>query len=256
MTVKSSYAPGQFCWADLTTTDPAAAKAFYTALFGWTAEDMPLPGGAYTMFRKREHDVAGLGGQPPEEQSRGIPPHWNIYVSVADADAVAAKAAELGGNILAPAFEVMESGRMAIVADPTGAVFFLWQPKKHIGATLWGEPGAPSWFELQTTDPEKAKAFYTALFGWSTGGDATYTEWIVGGEHVGGMLKIDPSWGPVPSNWGAYFTVESADDTVAKARELGAKVYVAPKEIGGGGRFAVLADPQGAMFSVYEEKRR
>ncbi|MDC3960584.1 VOC family protein [Polyangium jinanense] len=256
MTVKSSYAPGQFCWADLMTTDPAAAKAFYTTLFGWTAEEMPFPGGTYTMFRKREHDVAGLGGQPPEEQSRGIPPHWNVYVSVDDINAVSAKAATLGGNILAPAFDVMESGRMAILADPTGAVFFLWQPQKHIGATLWGEPGAPSWFELQTTDPEKAKAFYTALFGWSTGGDATYTEWIVRGEHVGGMLKIDPSWGPVPPNWGAYFTVENADDTVAKARGLGAKVYMPPKEIGGGGRFAVLSDPQGAVFSVYEEKRR
>jgi uncharacterized protein len=256
MTVKSSYAPGQFCWTDLMTTDPAAAKAFYTTLFGWNAKDMPFPGGVYTMLQKGEHEVAGLGGQPPEEQSRGIPPHWNVYVSVDDAEAAAAKAASLGANVLAPPFDVMDSGRMAILADPTGAVFFLWQPKHHIGSTLWGEVGAPSWFELQTTDPERAKAFYTALFGWSTGGDATYTEWIVDGQHVGGMLKIDPSWGPVPPNWSSYFSVESAEDTVSRARALGAKVYMGPKSAGTTGTFAVLADPQGAMFSVYEEKRR
>lgn len=256
MTVKSSYAPGQFCWTDLMTTDPAAAKAFYTTLFGWRAEETAYPGGAYTMFQTREHDVAGLGAQPPEELSRKIPPHWNVYISVDDAEAVSAKAVSLGATLHAPAFDVMESGRMAILADPTGAVFFLWQPRKHIGATLWGEPGAPSWFELQTTDPEKAKAFYTALFGWSTGGDATYGEWIVNGEHVGGVLKIDPSWGPVPPNWSAYFTVENADETVAKVRDLGGKVYIPPKDIGSGGRFAVLSDPQGALFSVYEEKRR
>ncbi|MRG96219.1 VOC family protein [Polyangium spumosum] len=257
MTIKSSYAPGQFCWTDLMTTDPAAAKAFYTALFGWSAADMPYNhAGVYTMLRKGEHDVAGLGGQPPEEASRGIPPHWNVYVSVADASAAAEKAASLGATILAPAFDVNDSGRMVILADPLGAVFFLWQPGKHIGATLWGEVGAPSWFELQTTDPERAKAFYTALFGWSTGGDASYTEWIVNGEHVGGMLKIDPSWGPVPPNWGSYFTVENAEDAVTRAKALGAKVYMPPRDIGVTGTIAVLADPQGATFSVYAERRR
>lgn len=256
MTVKSSYAPGQFCWTDLMTTDPAAAKAFYTALFGWRVVDVPMPEGAYTMLQKGEQEVAGLGGQPPEETKQGVPPHWNVYVSVADAEAATAKAASLGATILVPAFDVMAAGRMAILADPLGAVFFLWQPKQHIGSTLWGELSAPCWYELQTTDPERAKAFYTALFGWSTGGDATYTEWIVEGEHVGGMMKIDPSWGPVPPNWGSYFQVENAEDAVTRAKELGAKVCMPPKEIGTTGTIAVLADPQGAVFSVYAEKRR
>ena len=257
MTVKTSYAPGQFCWTDLMTTDPAAAKAFYAALFGWSAADMPMDdGGAYTMFRQAEHDVAGLGGQPPEEKTRGIPPHWNVYISVADAEATTKKAASLGATVFAPPFDVMDSGRMAILADPTGAVFFLWQPGKHIGSTLWGERGAPCWYELMTHDPEKAKAFYSALFGWSTGGGASYTEWVVEGAHVGGMMKIDPSWGPMPSNWGSYFMVDDAEAAVARAKELGARVFMGPRAVGSTGIIAVLADPQGAMFSVYAEKPR
>jgi len=163
----TSHAPGSFCWIELNTSDPAAAKQFYSGLFGWDAEDTPAgPDMVYTMLRIKGLDVAAMCGLQAEQKAHGVPPHWMTYVTVESADDAAAKAASLGGKVMAGAFDVMDVGRMAVIQDPQGAVFCVWQPKAHIGARLVGETGTFGWDELWTTDTKKAVEFYTGLFGW------------------------------------------------------------------------------------------
>jgi len=249
MTKVATHPPGRFCWVELGTTDQAAAKKFYGTLFGWDAQDQPMgPGAYYTMFKKDGTDVAAGYTLRPEEQT--LPPHWNLYVSVASADAAAAKAKELGATILAPPFDVMEAGRMAVLQDPTGAALCVWQAGKNAGLGVVDEPGAFSWGELLTRDTVKAAAFYTALFGWGTKADPVYTEWTTGGRSIGGMMAIEKEWGPVPPHWLAYFQVEDCDRSTDKAKGLGATVRLGPKDIPHVGRFTMLVDPQGATFYV------
>jgi len=256
MAEKRAYTPGQFCWTELDTLDPAGAKAFYTALLGWSVEE--APGAQAAMFQKAGQDVAAVNALPPDQAARGVPSHWNIYVSVADVAAASAKAVELGGSVLVPpgAVDIGDFGIMAVIEDPTGAALGLWQPKAHNGSSSWGEPGAPCWFELQTKDTERAKAFYTALFGWGTGGDERYTEWVVDGAHLGGMLQIQESWGPAPPSWSVYFQVENVDESLSRAQSLGARPCMKPMDVGTMGRCVMLADPQGALFYLYAEKSR
>jgi predicted enzyme related to lactoylglutathione lyase len=187
-------------------------------------------------------------------QQQGVPPHWNSYVTVASADDSAAQAKKLGGNVMLEPFDVLDAGRMAVVADPTGAVFSLWQPKRHIGADLVNEPGAFCWNELYTTDPNKAADFYRGLFGWTK--DARhmdYGEYVIfnqGGRQMCGMMQIPKEWGPVPPHWLVYFAVDDCDASVAKATSLGAKAMMPPMDIENVGRFAMLTDPEGAGFAV------
>jgi hypothetical protein len=246
------HQPGRFCWPELATSDPQAAKRFYGEVFGWTAEDSPAaPGMTYAILKLRGKDVGGLYGQ--DERERGVPPHWNTHVSVASADEAAAKARELGGTVLAGPFEVMEHGRMAALQDPTGASFCVWQARSHIGARVVDEPGAMGWCELATADPKKAGPFYAQLFGWTlkpSGGG--YTEFMRAGASIGGMMGIGPDWGPVPSHWLTYFMVRDCDATADRAQELGARARVPPKDISNVGRFAVLVDPQGAHFAIIQ----
>src|SRR5262249_46454543 len=167
MAEHSSYPPGTFCWPELSTSDQKAAVAFYRTVFGWDLNDIPMgPDSSYSIFQIRGLDVAAAAGQQPQEREHGVPPHWNSYVSVANVDDSAKKAQALGAKVLAGPFDVMEVGRMAVIQDPTGAVFQLWQPKSHIGAKVLQEPGALTWTELATPDTEAAKTFYTSLFGW------------------------------------------------------------------------------------------
>jgi len=154
MVDKTKHEPGTFCWVELATSDGAAAKTFYTSLFGWTADDAPGGGGVYTTLRKNGKDAAALYELGP--QQKGVPPHWNSYVCVENADAAAAHAKELGGTVMMEPFDVMEHGRMAVVADPAGATFSVWQPRHNIGAQVVNEPGAFCWNELYTTDPRRA----------------------------------------------------------------------------------------------------
>lgn len=252
----TGHAPGSFCWIELGTNDPNGAKKFYKGLFGWEAEDMPAgPDMNYTMLRIRGLDVGAMYKLGAEETAHGIPPHWNSYVAVASADEAAAKAKALGGNILADAFDVMDVGRMAIVQDPLGATFEVWQAKAHFGVKLVGEAGTFCWDELWTTDRKKAAEFYTGLFGWKTkDGDAgpagVYTEWSNAGQPIGGMMEISPDMGPVPPNWLPYFMVEDCNATAETAGALGGKLFVPPTDIPNVGRFSVIADPQGAMFAI------
>jgi predicted enzyme related to lactoylglutathione lyase len=147
----------------------------------------------------------------------------------------------------------MEHGRMAVIADPTGATFCIWQPKQHKGVGVKGETNSLCWNELLTNDTEKAKDFYTKLLGWNSKtdtGEMAYTEWINGEDHIGGMMQIQPQMGPIPPNWGIYIAVADCDATAAKATSLGGRQYVPPTDIPNVGRFAVLSDPQGGVFNI------
>ena len=252
----TSHAPGSFCWVELNTSDPEAAKTFYTGLFGWQAEDTPAgPDMVYTMLRINGLEVGAMCGLQPEQKAHGVPPHWMSYISVESADNAAAKAASLGATVMAGAFDVMDVGRMAIIQDPQGAMFCVWQPKAHIGARLVGETGTFGWDELWTTDRKKAAEFYTGLFGWGAkegdmGEMGVYTEWQNGGQSIGGMMQISPDMGPVPPNWLPYFMVEDCDAVANKAAATGGKLFVPPTDIPHVGRFSVIQDPQGATFAI------
>ena len=251
MATMNGIAPGRFCWVELGTSDQAAAKAFYSGLFGWTPDDQPMgPEFFYTLLKHGGRDAGALYGLMPDQ--KGVPPHWMIYVAVASADDTAVKAASLGARTIMAPYDVMDLGRTAIFEDPTGAPFSVWEARRNKGLGVVDEAGAFCWGELSTKDPRKAEPFYRGLFGWGTQGDpkGPYTEWTQGGQPIGGMMKIAPEWGDMPPHWGVYFQVNDCDAAVAQAKGLGAKAMVEPKDIPGTGRFAVLADPQGASFSL------
>jgi len=255
--------PGSFCWPELATTDQKAATAFYRNLFGWEVNEQPMgPGETYSMFQLRGREVGAASTLRPEERQHGVPPHWNSYVSVANADETVKKAQQLGATVLAPPFDVMDAGRMAVLQDPTGAVFQVWQPNKHIGTRIQGEPGALTWTELATNDTKKAEQFYTQLFGWKAkvGHDAgmEYTEFSVSGTPGAGMMDTK-TFGPnvnIPPNWMPYFQVADVDATANKAKELGGGLNVPPTDIPNVGRFSVVRDPQGAVFAIIKMKPR
>jgi uncharacterized protein len=245
---------GMFCWVELATKDGPAAKKFYTSLFDWGVNDIPSEAGTYSMVQKKGKDAGALYELGREQQ--GVPSHWNAYVCVESADDTAAKAKKLGGTIAMEPFDVMEHGRMAIIQDPTGATFSIWQPKEHRGAQVVNEPGSFCWNELYTTDPKRAGDFYSNLFDWSrelmpmpppTG---EYTIFKKGDAQAAGMLKIAKEMGPAPPHWMVYFAVEDSDKTVENAKRMGGTVTVPPMDIPNIGRFAILNDPQGADFAV------
>jgi uncharacterized protein len=254
---RERYEPGTFCWVDLATTDPAGAKAFYGELFGWEAEDMPAGERAtYTMLRLDGDYVCALYEMDATRSEQGVPPHWFSYVSVADADATATRARELGGTVYGEAFDVLDAGRMAVVGDPTGALLGVWQPRAHIGARRVNDPGCFTWNELQTRDPEAAASFYARLFGWETepvkeDGKLVYVTIENAGAKNGGMMPMTEQHGDAPPYWLTYFTVPSCDAAAGKVRELGGRVLAGPLDLGAG-RIAVVSDPQGAAFALFE----
>lgn len=251
----SGRQPGQFCWYELATPDPAKAKAFYSGLFGWSWKDDPTDMGVYTLFKLRDLDVGACYEQMKDQREQGIPANWMVYVQVADADASTKKAAELGAKVLMGPFDVKELGRMSVLMDPQGATFSIWQPKSHTGSRLENESGTAGWCELATSDPEAAKTFYSALFGWKPRTSADkgmpYTEWDHGEWPVGGMYAIaDGQFKEMPPNWGTYFNVDDCDASVAKAAALGGKAVWGPFDVPNVGRMAGIADPTGAMFAI------
>jgi predicted enzyme related to lactoylglutathione lyase len=255
----TSHPPGTFSWPELATTDQKAGVAFYRALFGWDVSDSPIgPTEVYSTLQMRGKPVGAAYTMRPDERQMGVPSHWNSYVTVANADEAARKAASLGAKVVAPPFDVMEHGRMAVLQDPTGAVFQVWQPNKHIGAMILNEPGALCWTELTTTDTKAAEKFYTGLFGWGVkhgapGAPMEYTEFSVNGQPgIGMMAKPADMPAHIPSYWMPYFQVTNADESAAKIKELGGSIMVPPHDIPGTGRFAIGRDPQGAMFAVFQ----
>lgn len=254
---RERYEPGTFCWADLVTTDPAGAKAFYAGLFGWEVEDVPAgEAGTYTLMRLDGDEVCGLYEMDVRRREAGAPPHWLSHVRVEDADAVAARARELGGAVDGEVFDVGEYGRFATVRDPSGAVLVAWQTGTNAGARRVNDPGCMTWNELNTREPERMAAFYAELFGWEMeaqrqNGTLVYVTIRNAGSANGGIMPMSDQHGDAPSFWLAYFTVSSCDDAVARVRELGGELLAGPMEPGAG-RIAVLADPQGAAFAVFE----
>src|SRR6266576_461164 len=191
------HAPGSFCWIELATTDGPGAKKFYSEIFGWEAQDSPVgPDMVYTMLRLDGKDVGAL--YQKGEMMKDVPTAWASYISVTSADEIAAKAKALGGTVVKEPFDVMDVGRMAVIIDPTGAAFCIWQPRKHAGFGIKGAPNTVCWNELMTTDTAGASDFYTKLFGWvdnTHGGPMPYTEFKNGDTHAGGMMQIAPHMG-------------------------------------------------------------
>jgi uncharacterized protein len=255
MSERTELMPGNFCWPELATPDAGKAKAFYAGLFGWHPVDVPSAGGTYTLLQLRGLDVAALRTMSEPEKAQGIASSFLTYISTTSADASAARVAELGGQVLHGPFDVEGIGRMAAVADPGGVTFALWEARGHIGARLVGESNTLVWTELVTKDPAGAQAFYGALFDWTWKASETsaveYYEIHRGGRPIGGLLPMSGQrWADVPPGWMPYFGVADCGRAVARAGDLGGRAAVAPTDIPGVGRFAVLQDDQGARFSV------
>jgi len=245
-----SYPPGTPSWVDLSTPDKSASKAFYSALFGWEAEEQGPEAGGYEMFAKAGKHVAGLTPTMSESQ----PAAWTTYVSVENANATFDAAKKSGGNPIVEPMDILDVGRMTMFSDPTGAVIAAWQPRIHKGAALANEPGAFCWNELQTRDVEAATTFYRDVFGWgaetSEMGDMKYTEWKRGEVSIGGMMEMPAEIPPeAPAFWLVYFGVVDTDAAVARTKELGGVAFVEPTDIPAG-RLAVVADPSGAGFGI------
>jgi predicted enzyme related to lactoylglutathione lyase len=248
----SEYAPGTPSWVDLSSPDVGSSARFYRGLFGWEAvETGPVEQtGGYRMLTLGGRNVAGLG----PAQAEGQPALWTTYVSVADAGETAKRVADGGGRVMMDPLDVMGAGRMAVFSDAGGAVFAVWQPQSHHGADVVNEPGSLCWTELSTRDVEAAKRFYRTVFDWEADtrsyGETSYTEWKLGGRTIAGMVEMNDQWpAEVPPHWAVCFAVEDADATAARATELGGKVGVVPTDTPVG-RFAILNDPHGAVFSV------
>lgn len=247
---KDGYDEGVPSWVDLSSSDPDAAAAFYAALLGWdTPEGAPEFGG-YRVCTLNGRSVAGIAGQ-----MEAGPSAWMTYINTSSVDDTLARATAAGAKTLMAPMDVGGNGRMAVLADPTGAVIGLWQPASHIGAQMVNEVGAWCWSELLATDVDDAIRFYPAAFGWGTkpsppDGPLQYMEWTVGGAPVAGMMPQPADMPPgTPPFWGPYFVVADTDAALAKVTELGGQKYMGPMDIEIG-RFAVCADPTGAVFNI------
>jgi predicted enzyme related to lactoylglutathione lyase len=272
MPERDGYIRGVPCWVDTSQPDPEASLSFYRDLFGWEFEDVMPEGspGRYFIGRIRGLDAGAVGSNP-----QGAPPMatWNTYVWVDSADDTAATVRDAGGTVVTEAFDVMDSGRMAVVADPEGAVFCVWQAKDHKGATVVNEHGALNFNGLATRDPEGARAFYGTVFGWKTLDLPFGSMWTLPGygDHLEsrspglreqmtqmgapeGFIDVVAALNPIadddtdtPPHWNVTFGVDDAAATAARARELGGEVVAGPFDAPWT-RLAVLKDPQGATF--------
>lgn len=247
---------GSFCWVELGTTDQNAAKKFYGELLGWTANDSPMgPGEFYTMFALDGRTAGACYTLRPDMKAQGVPPHWMIYVSVKSADETAKKITAAGGKLYCDPLDVMDVGRMAVAQDPTGATFSIWQAKSHQGFEVEGRPGAFCWADLMTPDAPKATKFYESVFGWQfdPGKDqADYLHIKNGEKYIGGVPPAEHRNPNAPPHWLAYLMVENCEASTAKAKTNGAQVYAGPMHMEKVGTWSVVADPQGAVFALFQ----
>lgn len=255
MTIVTSYSNGVPSWIDLATPDTDAARAFYGELFGWTYTVDDSSQGDYIMCARNGHSAAGMMALSEEMAASGMPPVWTSYVTVANIEEGVARVEDAGGTVMQGPMAVSEAGRMAVVADPAGAVICLWEAKDHIGAEVVNEHGALTWNELMTPDPAAVAPFYAEVFGWTSqampmpGGN--YTVFFVDGGHENGIAgAMTPPMEGMPPFWGIYFHVDDAAATVETARGLGAQVMMEATPMEGVGTLASMVDPTGAMFSV------
>jgi uncharacterized protein len=274
MSEQDRYIAGVPCWADTTQPDPDAAAAFYGGLFGWEIEDVMPPDapGKYLTARLGGKDAAAISSPMGDAPAAAT---WNTYVWVDDADATAAKVRDAGGAVLSEPFDVMEAGRMAVFADPAGAVFCVWQPKNHRGAGVVNEHGSVNFNVLNTRDLDGAGKFYGAVFGWELLGVGGAPMWALPAygdfleqrtpgmrqnmvdmgaparfqEVVASALPIPDDQPDTPAHWGITFAVDDADAIASKATELGGQVVVPPFDAPWV-RMTVITDPQGATFTA------
>lgn len=244
----SAHHHGSFCFPELSTPDMDAAKRFYAEVLGWRAFDVPSAGGTYALMQIDGKDVAGL-----HRSAQGTSA-WLCYLAVESADRTADRARELGATVRAAPFDVPGIGRMALLQDPAGATVALWEARGHPGARLIDEPGAMCWYELVAHDVPAARAFYSALLGWTSVEtrvpNGPYTTLRLGHRSVAGLMAIGPDWGPVTPRWQVYFVTEDCDSGIARTRAFGGSVVFGPQDVPGAGRFAILADPAGAVFAI------
>jgi predicted enzyme related to lactoylglutathione lyase len=256
-----THEPGSFCWLELGTTDQGAAHSFYPALFNWKFNQFPMgPNEFYTIFQLEGADCAAAYTLRADQTEHGVPPHWMPYVAVTSADETAAKAAQLAGKVLAPPFDVMDFGRMAVLQDPAGATFSIWEAKSDVGTRITGQPGTLCWADLNTPDAEGAKAFYGGLFGWKiTPGEkdpSGYLHIQNGETMIGGVPPANQRPPNVPPHWLLYFEVSDVDSTAAEATRQGGTLPMPPLSIENVGRLAVVADPQGAVFAIFKGEEK
>ena len=250
MPERDSYAHGEFNWVDLCADDPAKAKEFYSALFGLSfLDETDDSGNVYTLGLKNDRPVVGLMEKPPEMAQAGVPNVWETYIKVDDIDAALAKVGPAGGTPMGPVMQASEAGRLAVVADPTGAVVVLWEPIDHQGAHLRDEHGTQCWNELVSSDVDAALAFYSEVLGW-TSVPLSMNE-MVGIRRGDDMIGSagPPFMEGIPTHWSVYFAVDDCDATVAQCQSLGGSVTVPPMDMPPG-RMAQLMDNQGAIFWV------
>ena len=241
--------PGGPCWTELGTSDLDAAKRFYTNIFGWRPETDPRQeAGGYTIAHLGDAPVAALTPLYQESQ----PVAWNVSFWVPDADTAVAAVRAAGGTVLLEPMDVFDLGRFAVVTDPGGAAFQLWQARSFPGAGLFNAPGSLGWVELMTRDPVAVTAFYRTVFGWTVHASESYTQWGIEGSDFGGMVEMGDKFPhEVPSHWLPYFAVENVDRTAQDCTDAGGSLLMEPTTIGDGRRIAVPRDPQGAMFGLY-----
>lgn len=250
-----SHPPGTPCWFELATTDQNAAKVFYAAVFDWTSIDNPMgPNEVYTMFQLEGRDTGGGYTLSADMKAAGVPPHWMLYFCTADCDASVAQAKELGATVLSGPSDVMTFGRMAVLKDPTGATFSLWQPGDNKGARIGRQPGTVCWVELNSWKAEESAAFYAKLLGAEANSQTLtmgpYIFLAAHDNHFGGVLQMTKEWGEMPPHWMIYFQVADCDATAAKIKAAGGQICHGPFDAPTVGRIAVCGDPQGAYFSI------
>ena len=243
-------------WLDLSSSDPAGSREFYSKVFGWNIEVNPDPQyGGYGMAKIGGKDVAGIGAKMSPE----APTAWLVYIATADAADTAKKAKAAGGNVLSEPMAIGPQGTMAVIQDPSGAAIGVWQAGQMAGTLVTGKANAYGWAELNARGVEKAKSFYKKVFGWGEkksemAEGMEYTEFLAGGESIAGGMEMNPMVpAEVPSYWLAYFTVADVDAAYNKATEAGAKTLLEPQDFPGG-RFAIVSDPQGASFGLLKMK--
>jgi len=251
---------GSHCWLDLATSDLAAAKEFYTQVLSFGYLEVPMPGGApgvYTMLAVGDGQQGGARELGPEEKQAKVPPHWMVYTAVDDVDATAAKAVELGGRVMVPAFDIPDTGRMAVLEGPNGEAFAVWDRNSpHPGSSVTdrNQTGAFCWAELAAREPDTSGPFYAGLFGWEPKDGAfpghPYTVFHNGEQQAAGMFLMPSEMGGAPTAWLIYFMVPDTPAAVARTEELGGRALSPVMQIPGVGTVCTLMDPQGAVFGI------
>ncbi|MGH8907960.1 MAG: VOC family protein [Egibacteraceae bacterium] len=251
---QETYPAGTLCWTVMVTPDATRTAAFYSGLFGWQAADASA---GFASLQLGGREVAGLLQLPEATGAAEASSRWLVYLASDDIGRHLAKVEAAGGRILAPAFDVPGAGRMAVVSDPVGAEFGLWEGWGHPGAGVMGDPGSLTWAELYTRSRAAAARFYSAVFDWAVeevrAGQETFITCSIDGKSVAGMMKMSAAWGDTPSHWMPYFAVTDVDEAVTLADGLGGETVAAPHDTSAG-RLAVLRDPLGALLIVVVEQ--